>query len=100
MKKIMQLTMKEPIEENDNVQSGDMMVDKAWLQDNESVSVTLKQVWEQRPTDVTPPIQSIRTLHKEIRYWHAQEPHQTTINPFFHYAQMYDDIHILYNSIL
>lgn len=58
MKKIMQLTMK-PIQENDNVEIGDMMVDKVGLQDSESALVTLKQVLEQTPTDVTPPIHSI-----------------------------------------
>ena len=52
-------THNEPIEDNDNVQLGDLVVDKVGFKDVESAFVTLKQVSEQRPINVTPLIQSI-----------------------------------------
>ena len=52
-------THNEPIEDNDIVQLGDLVVDKVGFKDVESAFVTLKQVSEQRPINVTPLIQSI-----------------------------------------
>ena len=52
-------THNEPIEDNDTVQLGDLVVDKVGFKDVESAFVTLKQVSEQRPINVTPLIQSI-----------------------------------------
>ena len=62
-------TDNEPIEEVDNVQIGDVVVDKVGFKDAKNALVTLKQFLEQRPTDVAPLIHSIRTLQKEIGSW-------------------------------
>ena len=45
-----------------------------------------KNFLEQTHVDVTPLIQSNWTLQEEIRFWHAQESHQTTLKSFFKYA--------------
>jgi hypothetical protein len=74
-----------PIEEVGDVQINDV-VHRIGFKDSKSSLVILEHVLEQRPIDVTPLIQSILTLQKEIRPWHAQESHQTTFNSFFHYA--------------
>ena len=65
----------ELIEEVDNVQINDVMVDRVGFRDVESALMTLRQILEQRHTDVTPFIRSIWTLQKEIGSWHAQESH-------------------------
>ena len=44
----------EPIEEVDNMQIGDVVVDRVGFHDVESALLTLKQFLEQRPTGVTP----------------------------------------------
>ena len=43
----------EPIEEVDNVQIGDVLVNKVGFKDAKS-AVTLKHFWEQKSIDVTP----------------------------------------------
>ena len=55
----------EPIEEVDNMQIGDVVVDRVGFQDVESALLTLKQFLEQRPTGVTPLIQIIPTLQND-----------------------------------
>ena len=76
----------EPMKEDDTVQIGDIPVDRVGLKNVENALVTLKWFWEQKPIDVTPLIQSNQTLQEEIRPWHAQESHQSTLDLFFHYA--------------
>ena len=49
----------EPIEEVDNVQIGDIVIDRVGCKDVESALVTLKQFSERRLTKFTPLIQSI-----------------------------------------
>jgi hypothetical protein len=49
----------EPIEEVDNVQIGDVVVERIIFKDAKRALVTLKQFWEQRPTNVTPLIHGI-----------------------------------------
>src|ERR1700738_5238259 len=85
----------EPIEEVDNVQIGDVVVDRVGFKDAKKALVTLRQFLKQKPTDVTPLIHSIQTLQKEIGFWCSQEFHQTTIGLFFHCTSMYDGIHRL-----
>ena len=52
-------TDNEPMKKVDNVQIGDVVVNKVGLKDAKNALVTLKQFWEQRPTDVAPLIHSI-----------------------------------------
>jgi hypothetical protein len=61
--------------QTDNAQISDVVIGIVGCKDDESALLTLRQFWEQRPIDVTPFIQSIRTLTKEIGSWHAQEYH-------------------------
>ena len=58
-------TVNEPNIETDNVQIGDVLVNKVRLKDVESVLMTFKQFLEQNPIDATPLIQSNQTLQKE-----------------------------------
>ena len=55
----------EPIEEVDNVQIGEVVIDKVGYKDVESALVTLNWILEHKPTYVAPLIQSIRTLQKK-----------------------------------
>ena len=55
----------EPIEEIDNMQVGDVVVDKVGFKDAKNTFVTLKQHLEQRHVDVTSLIRSIQKLQKE-----------------------------------
>jgi hypothetical protein len=70
----------------DNVQISNKVVDSVGFKDAKSALVTLKECLEQRPIDVTPFVQSIRTLQKGNRTWQVQESHQIIIDSFFHYA--------------
>jgi hypothetical protein len=54
------------------VQIGDIMIDRVWIQNARSALVTLKQFLKLRSIDVTPFIQSIWTLQKEIESWCGQ----------------------------
>ena len=74
------------LKEVDNVQIGDVMVDRVGFKNVESALMTLKQILEQRHTNSTPLIHSIRILRQELGSWHAQESHQIPIDSFFHYA--------------
>ena len=56
----------------DNAQINDVVIGRVRCKDDESALLTLKWFLEQRHVDVTPFIQSIRTLTKEIGSWHAQ----------------------------
>lgn len=60
-------THNEPIEDNDIVQLGDLVVDKVGFKDVESafMTITLKRCLEQRPIDVTTLIENVRKLSKE-----------------------------------
>lgn len=58
-------TNNEPIEKVGNVQISDVVEDIARFTNVESALVTLKNKIEQRPTDVTPFIQSIQTKFKK-----------------------------------
>jgi hypothetical protein len=55
-------TDNEPIEEANNMQPGDVVVDRLGFGDAESALVTLKQ----KPTNVIPFIHSVQTLQNEI----------------------------------
>jgi hypothetical protein len=70
MKAMMQLTMN-PLTKLTMCklgQIGDVVVGRVGFKDVESALETLKHFLVQRPIDVTPLVQSIRTLQKEIGY--------------------------------
>lgn len=84
MKEMTQLTMN-PLEV-DNAQTVDVVADRVGFKGAESTLVTLKQFLEQKPIDLTPLIQCIQTLQKEIGLWRAQESYQATSYCISHYA--------------
>jgi hypothetical protein len=53
-----------------------LVIDRVGFKDVEIALVTLRQI----PIDVTPLIQSIQTIQKEIGSWRAQESHQFAID--------------------
>jgi hypothetical protein len=73
----------ESIEEVDNVQTDDVVANRVGFKGVESTLVTLKQFPEQDPIDITPLVQSIRTIQKEMGFGCAQESYQTILESFF-----------------
>lgn len=59
----------ESIEEVDNVQIDDVVANRVGFKGVESTLVTLKQFPEQKVIDITPIVQSIRTLQKGNGIW-------------------------------